>query len=373
MPTGVKVFNWIGTMWEGSLTFEAPMKFALGFLDHLRVGGITGVMLASPTLDFQFSDSYFVVAHFHYVMGGTVIFAVFAAIYFWWPKVTGRMLSERLGAWHFWLLMIGFNMTFFVMHLLGRNGMPRRVADYEPFDDFELWNMIVVDRLRRPGGGDGAVPVAVVRSLRSAADRRRRPVAGQLARVGDRFAAARAQLLVAAADPLRAAGVRLPLVGVRPSPWRREITCRPSNTTTTSTSTTSGSTAEREGRDVALERAHGVLHRARDDLHPVSDDPVGSSILLIASGFGGLIAGWTWDWGRRHGDRPEDRLDADHRRRASGRSACIPTQSLRPFTLAVGATASGAGIPLGSWMSMGGLAIVMSQVFLLVRDLDTER
>jgi cytochrome c oxidase subunit 1 len=103
---------------------------------------VTGVILASPTLDFHLNDTYFVVAHFHYVMGGTVIFALFAAVYFWWPKVTGRMLGRRLAKWHFWLLLIGFNMTFFVMHLLGRDGMPRRVADYQPTDDFELWNMI---------------------------------------------------------------------------------------------------------------------------------------------------------------------------------------------------------------------------------------
>ncbi len=142
VPTGVKVFNWIGTMWEGSLSFEAPMKFALGFLVTFVGGGITGVMLASPTLDFHLSDSYFVVGHFHYVMGGTVVFAMFAAIYFWWPKVTGRMLSERLGTVHFWLLMVGFNMTFFGMHILGREGMPRRVADYEPIDSFKFWNMV---------------------------------------------------------------------------------------------------------------------------------------------------------------------------------------------------------------------------------------
>jgi cytochrome c oxidase subunit 1 len=142
VPTGVKVFNWIGTMWEGSLSFEAPMKFALGFLVTFVGGGITGVMLASPTLDFHLSDSYFVVGHFHYVMGGTVVFAMFAAIYFWWPKVTGRMLSERLATLHFWLLMVGFNMTFFGMHILGREGMPRRVADYEPIASFEFWNMV---------------------------------------------------------------------------------------------------------------------------------------------------------------------------------------------------------------------------------------
>ncbi|MGH9269921.1 MAG: cytochrome c oxidase subunit I, partial [Ilumatobacteraceae bacterium] len=142
VPTGVKVFNWIGTMWGGSISWEPPMLFALGFLVTFVAGGVTGVILASPTLDFHLNDTYFVVAHFHYVMGGTVIFALFAAIYFWWPKVTGRILDKRLGQWHFWLLVIGFNATFFVMHFLGRDGMPRRVADYQPTDDFELWNLI---------------------------------------------------------------------------------------------------------------------------------------------------------------------------------------------------------------------------------------
>ncbi|MBA3287961.1 MAG: cbb3-type cytochrome c oxidase subunit I, partial [Acidimicrobiia bacterium] len=142
VPTGVKVFNWIGTMWGGSISWEPPMLFAMGFLVTFVAGGVTGVMLASPTLDFHLNDTYFVVAHFHYVMGGTVIFALFAAIYFWWPKVTGRVLGTRLGQWHFWLLVIGFNATFFVMHFLGRDGMPRRVADYQAVDDFERWNMI---------------------------------------------------------------------------------------------------------------------------------------------------------------------------------------------------------------------------------------
>jgi cytochrome c oxidase subunit 1 len=142
VPTGVKVFNWVGTMWGGSISFNAPMKFAIGFLVTFVGGGITGIMLASPTIDFHLSDSYFVVAHFHYVMGGTVIFAMFSAIYFWWPKVTGRFLSERLGTIHFWLLMIGFNMTFFFMHFLGRDGMARRTADYRPIGNFERWNFI---------------------------------------------------------------------------------------------------------------------------------------------------------------------------------------------------------------------------------------
>src|SRR5215207_7668125 len=142
VPTGVKFFNWIGTLWGGSLSFDTPLIFALGFLTTFLFGGLTGVILASPTLDFQLSDSYFVVAHFHYVVFGTVVFAMFAGFYFWWPKLTGRMLDERLGKIHFWLLFIGFHTTFFVQHLLGMQGMPRRYADYMPEDGFTLGNQI---------------------------------------------------------------------------------------------------------------------------------------------------------------------------------------------------------------------------------------
>ena len=167
VPTGVKVFNWIGTMWDGSLTFEAPMKFAIGFLVTFVGGGVTGVMLASPAVDFHLTDTYFVVAHFHYVMGGTVIFAMFAAIYFWWPKVTGRMLSERLGSIHFWMLMVGFNATFFVMHILGRNGMPRRVADYPAVDGIQGLNQIASAGFVVLAASMIPFLVNVVRSLRS--------------------------------------------------------------------------------------------------------------------------------------------------------------------------------------------------------------
>jgi cytochrome c oxidase subunit I len=132
VPTGVKFFNWCGTLWHGQLSFEAPMLFALGFLVTFLFGGLTGVILASPPLDFSVSDSYFVVAHFHYVLFGTVVFSMFAGFYFWWPKFTGKMLDNRLGTWHFWTLFIGFHGTFLVQHWLGVEGMPRRVANY-PF------------------------------------------------------------------------------------------------------------------------------------------------------------------------------------------------------------------------------------------------
>jgi cytochrome c oxidase subunit 1 len=130
IPTGVKFFNWVGTMWRGHLSFESPMLWSIGFLVTFLLGGLTGVILASPPLDFHVTDSYFVVAHFHYVVFGTVVFAMFAGFYFWWPKMTGKMLDDRLGKIHFWMLFVGFHMTFLVQHWLGAEGMQRRVPDY---------------------------------------------------------------------------------------------------------------------------------------------------------------------------------------------------------------------------------------------------
>lgn len=142
VPTGVKFFNWIGTMWGGSISFETPMIWALGFLSTFLFGGVTGVILASPALDFHVTDTYFVVAHFHYVLFGTVVFAMFAGYYFWWPKYTGLMLNEKWGKIHFWMTFISFHVTFFVQHIVGVQGMARRYADYLPEDNFELINQI---------------------------------------------------------------------------------------------------------------------------------------------------------------------------------------------------------------------------------------
>ncbi len=142
VPTGVKFFNWIGTMWRGSITLETPMLWVIGFLITFLLGGLTGIILASPPLDFAVSASYFVVAHFHYVLFGTVVFAMFAGFYFWWPKMTGRMLNERLGKIHFWILFIGFHTTFLIQHWLGIKGFPRRYADYLATDGFTFMNMV---------------------------------------------------------------------------------------------------------------------------------------------------------------------------------------------------------------------------------------
>jgi cytochrome c oxidase subunit 1 len=142
VPTGVKFFNWIGTMWKGQLTFDTPMLWAVGFLTTFLFGGLTGILLASPPIDFHVTDTYFVVAHFHYVLFGTVVFAMFGGFYFWWPKFTGRMLDERLGKLHFWLLFFGFHTTFLVQHWLGIIGMARRYADYAPTDGFTTLNTL---------------------------------------------------------------------------------------------------------------------------------------------------------------------------------------------------------------------------------------
>jgi cytochrome c oxidase subunit 1 len=142
VPTGVKMFNWLATLWRGSIMFATPMLFALGFLSMFLIGGISGVMLAEPPIDFHLTDTYFVVAHLHYVFFGGSVFGVFAATYYWFPKMSGRRLNERLGKVHFWLTFIGFNLAFFPMHILGIQGMPRRIADYSPDAGWTLLNFI---------------------------------------------------------------------------------------------------------------------------------------------------------------------------------------------------------------------------------------
>ncbi len=143
VPTGIKIFNWLATMWGGKVEFRPPMLFCIGFLFQFLVAGLTGVMLASAPLTWQLGNSYFVVAHFHYVIVGGIFFALFAAFYYWYPKVVGRMLDERLGRLHFWLFVIGFHLTFDFMHIPGLLGMPRRIYTYEPGRGWDVWNLIV--------------------------------------------------------------------------------------------------------------------------------------------------------------------------------------------------------------------------------------
>jgi cytochrome c oxidase subunit I len=143
VPTGIKIFNWVGTMWGGKIRFATPMLFAVAFLFQFLIAGLTGIMLANAPFDWAVGNSYFVVAHFHYVIVGGILFALFGAFYYWFPKVTGRMMDERLGKWHFWLFIIGFHLTFDFMHIPGLLGMPRRIYTYAPGHGWAIWNLIV--------------------------------------------------------------------------------------------------------------------------------------------------------------------------------------------------------------------------------------
>ena len=143
VPTGIKIFNWLGTMWGGKIRYATPMLFCVGFLFQFLIAGLTGIMLGVAPFDWQLGNSYFVVAHFHYVIVGGILFALFAAFYYWYPKMTGRMLDETLGKWHFWLFVLGFHLTFDLMHIPGILGMPRRIYTYEPGRGWDTWNMLV--------------------------------------------------------------------------------------------------------------------------------------------------------------------------------------------------------------------------------------
>jgi cytochrome c oxidase subunit I len=142
IPTGIKIFNWVATMYGGRIRFATPMLFACAFLFQFLCAGLTGIILSVVPFNWQLTDSYFVVAHFHFVLVGSLIFTIFGAIYYWFPKVTGRLLSERLGRWHFWLFVIGFNLTFVPMHWAGMLGMPRRIYTYPADRGWDFWNLI---------------------------------------------------------------------------------------------------------------------------------------------------------------------------------------------------------------------------------------
>ncbi len=142
VPTGVKIFNWLGTLWQGKLTFSVPMMFAVGLVSLFTIGGLSGVTHAVAASDTQQTDTYYIVAHFHYVLFGGSMFGIFAGMYYWWPKIFGRLLSERIGKWHFWLMFIGANLTFGPMHILGMQGMPRRQASYPSDYGWDVWNLV---------------------------------------------------------------------------------------------------------------------------------------------------------------------------------------------------------------------------------------
>ena len=380
VPTGVKVFSWIGTMWGGSLTFPPPMLFSLGFLVTFVIGGLSGVILASPTLDFHLHDSYFVVAHFHYVMGGTVVFALFAAIYFWWPKVTGRFLSSTLGAIHFWLLLIGFHTTFFVMHLMGYQGLPRRVVDYPAIGAFERWNVIATVGYAIQALSMVPFVIAIVRSLRQP------PTAG-----ADPWHANSLEWSTTSPPPHHNFVWLPPIRSERPTfdyRWindpggergrtERCVACphRPRGRRWSTTRRAIAATSPTEGGAVNLSRRiwlGGVVHFVFFTV----------VYAIVADDVGGADA-----VRRRHRlRRPRRRMDVGvvaparrpcgrprrgRRLRRAGPVGVFAAASLRPLALGVGMTGIVLGVVIGVWMTLVGLAIVVSQVALLVRDVDS--
>ena len=186
IPTGVKIFNWLATIWRGNISFDTPMLWALGFIGVFTIGGLSGIFLAAFPVDWQLTDTYFVVAHLHYVLFGGSIFAIFGGLYYWWPKMFGRMLDERLGKLHFWLVFVGFNVTFFPQHMLGLLGMPRRVYTYQPGGLWEVYNMTSSIGSCRDGVRDARVRRQRRPDVPERPARRQRPVASRTRSSGTR-------------------------------------------------------------------------------------------------------------------------------------------------------------------------------------------
>jgi cytochrome c oxidase subunit I len=170
VPTGIKIFNWVATMYNGKIRFDTPMLFCIGFLFQFLIAGLTGIMLAAAPLDWQLTDSYFVVAHFHYTLIGGMLFALFGGIYYWFPKATGKMLSETLGKWSFWLLVIGFHMTFDPLHFAGVLGMPRRIYTYPPGRGWEGLNLMASTGVIFQAAAVAFMALNIILSLRSGKD-----------------------------------------------------------------------------------------------------------------------------------------------------------------------------------------------------------
>jgi hypothetical protein len=375
IPTGVKFFNWIGTMWGGSVRLDSPMLWSVGFLVTFLFGGLTGIILATPALDFQLSDSYFVVAHFHYVVFGTVVFAMFAGFYFWWPKLTGRLLDERLAKIHFWLLFVGFHMTFLVQHWLGAEGMPRRYADYWATDNFTLLNQI-------SSVGAFLLGASMIRSPTTCGSRATRRWststtrgAGALAGVGHVVTAAAPQLRDAAADPLREPGLRPAPPGDRGA--RHGTAGRRQVHRLSRRRGARGAPGRRQERPGAQRRRSGQRHREAGPMKveawtfglvgifvvavtPVywfmSEDWAGTSALVMTFLLLALVAFFLLVVTKQIPRRPEDRKDAEIADGA-GELGFFPPFSWWPLYCAGSLVLIVLGVVFGWWLSIVGVAV----------------
>ncbi|MGE5459319.1 MAG: cytochrome c oxidase subunit I [Solirubrobacterales bacterium] len=271
IPTGVKIFNWLGTMWKGDLTFPTPMLFAIGFVSMFVIGGLSGVTHSVVPSDYQQTDTYYVVAHFHYVLFGGAIFGLFAGMYYWWPKVFGRRLNETLGKIHFWTILIGFNLTFGPMHVLGLQGMPRRIQTYPKELGLGFWNLVSTI-------GSFTIAVAVAVFLVNVVLTRRKPMSAE----ADPWDA-RTLEWVTASPPPEHNFDEIPVVHALDEAWHRKY-------------------AETEGGHVVPVPAGGAgtvtehepVHGGAPGIHMPSPSyfPLVASLGLFVLGFGLIFSWW---------------------------------------------------------------------------------
>jgi cytochrome c oxidase subunit I+III len=296
VPSGIQFFAWIATMWQGKVKLGVPMLFCLGFLFIFLLGGITGVMVAVMPFDWQVTDSYFIVAHFHYVLNGAVVFPIFGAMYYWGPKMTGRALSERLGRWSFWVMFVGFNVAFFPMHLLGLAGMPRRIYTYDSGLGWDALNVVVSLGSVAFAAGVGLSFFNWVRAVK-----RREPVPA------DPWDADTLEFATTSPPPEFNFAV-LPVVEGRHPLWDR----RPLRY-----ATSGGSGAEGVGVAGAIDRTtpvtEGFVTQPEDDLHIPTESwvplctalgialffvglLVTAQLLIVLGAAGAVVAAATWAW-----------------------------------------------------------------------------
>jgi len=271
IPTGVKIFNWLGTMWKGDLTFPTPMLFAIGFVSMFVIGGLSGVTHSVVPSDYQQTDTYYVVAHFHYVLFGGAIFGLFAGMYYWWPKVFGRKLNETLGKIHFWTILVGFNLTFGPMHVLGLQGMPRRIQTYPKELGLGFWNLVSTI-------GSFTIAVAVLVFIANVVLTRRKPMSAE----ADPWDARTLEWLTASPPPEHNFD-EIPVVHALDEAWHRKYAETEGGLVVPVPAGGSGTGSE-------VDTGHGGGHTIH--LPSPSYFPLVASLGLFAFGFGLIFSWW---------------------------------------------------------------------------------
>ena len=350
VPTGIKFFNWIGTMWHGQLVFTTPMLFCIGFLLAFLMGGVTGIMLASPPIDFATHDTYFVVAHFHQVLFGTAVFAGFAGIYYWYPKMFGRMLDDKLGKWHFWLLFVGFWLTFMPQYVVGLKGMPRRVASYPSNLGWQIYN-----ELSTIGAFIIAVSFAIL--LWNFWKSWRKPVPA-----GDNPWDAHTLEWFTTSPPPHHNYTHLPPIRSERPTWdynHPDALAVPHGV--------AAEAAARQEEGARRMRVEAILLLFLGVFFGIvglvywfwSYEDAGTAMLVGTCLLGFLPGSYYFFWHRRMGYRVEDRNDASIEEGA-GEINSFPSSSIWPFVLGMGAFLTVSSLVFGIWLILPGITLIVT-------------